>query len=129
MQSLLLFTLFAAFAFPVGAESSKASPDGRVRNVWVQVVPPNRGIVRAVTEARRCPIAHFDGLSERMKVRANPNEDYNVLVCELPVPSAARTIEVAGRKLRPVPRSPRRIAVVGDTGCRMKDGDALDDGF
>ena len=82
-----------------------------------------------MTESDRCPLAHFDGRAVRMTVRARPNPDFDVLVCELPVPRGTARIQVAGRELRPVSPNPRRIAVVGDTGCRMKAGSALDDGF
>ncbi|NRA04185.1 MAG: metallophosphoesterase [Myxococcales bacterium] len=64
-----------------------------------------------------------------MKVRTRPDADFDVLVCELLVPTGTRWIEVGGRKLRPVSRNPQRIAVIGDTGCRMKAGIHLDDGF
>ena len=106
-----------------------ANSYSKVRNVWVQVVPPHRGLVRAITEAKRCPLAFFDGRPARLKVRAQPNSDFDVLVCELLVPRRTERIEVAGRTLKPVPRVPQRIAIVGDTGCRMKAGDAIDDGF
>ncbi len=64
-----------------------------------------------------------------MRVRAAPNSDFQILTCEARVPRHTREIQVAGRRLRPPPARPRRIAVVGDTGCRLKDGESLDDGF
>jgi calcineurin-like phosphoesterase family protein len=119
--SLLLF---------LGMTSAQAgNKDAAVQNVWVQVVPPRVGMLRAVTTDRQCPKARFDGKLERMRVRAAPNEDFDVLICELKIPRHTRNIEVAGRTLKPVPRKPQRIAIVGDTGCRMKAGDAIDDGF
>ena len=127
--SLFLFLVIGAWLTACAFEPTAAQSDSRVRNAWVQVVPPNRGLVRATTEADRCPLAHFDGRDVRMKVRARPNPDFDVLVCELSVPPGTGRIEVAGRELRPVSQNPRRIAVVGDTGCRMKAGSALDDGF
>ncbi|WP_312641473.1 metallophosphoesterase [Candidatus Nitrospira allomarina] len=127
LQILLLVT--CAWLGSAGFESASAHTDSQVRNVWVQVVPPYRGLVRAITEGEHCPLAFFDGRPARMKVRAQPNSDFDVLVCELLVPYETDRIEVAGRDLRPVSRNPRRIAVVGDTGCRMKAGSAFDDGF
>ncbi len=114
-------------AMPVATVT--ANPDDDVLHVWVQVVPPHNGVVRAITEGRLCPRVRFDGRPQRMKLRAAPNPDFESRVCELAVPPSARTIEVAGRSLAPVPRRPVRVAVVGDTGCRMKAGGALDDGF
>lgn len=126
-----LFILLAIGAWLTGytSETATAQSDSQVHNAWVQVVPPNHGLVRAITEANSCPLAHFDDRAVRMRMRARPNPDFDVLVCELPVPPGTDKIEVAGRELRPVSQNPRRIAVVGDTGCRMKVGSALDDGF
>jgi hypothetical protein len=64
-----------------------------------------------------------------MSTRAAPDSDFNVLTCEAAIPAGARRIEVTGKRLRAPPLNPQRIAVVGDTGCRMKSGEALDDGF
>ncbi len=121
-------TMIAAFLLieilPRGAVASDA-----VRNVWVEVGPPNAGIVRALTEGADCPVARFDGRTVSMNVRAAPNSDFDILVCEAEIPPGTHGIEVAGRRLRPVPEEPKRIVVIGDTGCRMKAGGALDDGF
>jgi len=110
-------------------QAAEQVTEAGVRNVWVQVVPPRRGVLRAITEGARCPAAHFDGQRIPMQERARPSSDYDVLVCELVVPPAVERIEVAGRSLRNVTSKPQRVAVVGDTGCRMKAGHSLDDGF
>jgi hypothetical protein len=47
-----------------------------------------------------------------------------VLVCEAPLPPGAKHAGVQGHAL-PVPKAmPRRIVVIGDTGCRLKRSDA-----
>ena len=97
------------------SEPGPAESDSQVRNAWVQVVPPDQGLLRAMTESDRCPLARFDGRAVAMTVRARPNPDFDVLVCELPVPRGTARIQVGGRELRPVSPNPRRIAVVGDT--------------
>ena len=111
------------------AWAASADDAGGVKNAWVQVVPPSTGVVRVITEADDCPAVRFDDKMMSMHVRATPDPDYDVLVCEAPVPDDVTRIEVAGRTLKPVVRNPQRIAIVGDTGCRMKAGHALDDGF
>jgi hypothetical protein len=123
---VFLLSLLPAGPAPAGQDHPFHSD---VQNVWVQVVPPDRGQVRAITTGSRCPLVRFDGHVVRMKVRARPNPDFDVLVCERMVPRHTRHIRVAGRDLKPVVRAPKRIAVIGDTGCRMKAGSALDDGF
>jgi hypothetical protein len=127
MKTLIILTLSLAALAP--GPAAAADQDSGVQNVWVQVVPPGKGMLRAVTTGRECPDARLDRKTERMGVRAEPNEDFDVLVCELPIPGHVAQIEVAGRTLRPVSQNPQRIAVVGDTGCRMKGGSAFDDGF
>ncbi len=125
-----LFVIAVVFSMSMNAALARNKPiNSAVQNVWVQVVPPGKGMVRAITTERKCPIARFDGRPTRMQVRAKPNVDYDVLTCELSIPRHTRDIRVAGRKLKPVSRNPQRIAIVGDTGCRMKGGDAIDDGF
>jgi len=112
---------------PVCAEPSFSSD--AVKHVWVQVAPPNVGIVRALTEASACPHVRFDSRVVRMKERAASDKDFNIRTCEATVPPDTRRINVAGKSLRPPPVRPVRIAVVGDTGCRLKVGRSLDDGF
>lgn len=129
LSSLFLSVVGGAWLTACAFEPATAQFDSQVRNAWVQVVPPDGGLVRAIAEADRCPLAHFDERAVHMKMRARPNPDFDILVCELPVPPGTGKIEVAGRELRPVSQNPRRIAVVGDTGCRMKAGSALDMGF
>ncbi len=129
LSSLFVLLGMGAWLTACAFAPTTAQLDSQVRNAWVQVVPPGSGLVRAIIEADRCPLAHFDDHAVHMKIRARPNPDFDVLVCELPVPPGTGKIEVAGRELRPVSQNPQRIAVVGDTGCRMKAGGALDDGF
>jgi len=126
MALFLLAALLLTHAPPALADDDA---HGEVRNVWVQVAPPHRGIVRALTEGARCPVVRFDGRRERMRLRAAPDRDFDIRVCESEVPEGTRRIRVAGRDLKPVSLRPRRIAVLGDTGCRLKKGATPDAGF
>ncbi len=126
-RTLLLIAIISLALSDLSATASES--DAAVRNVWMQLVPPRVGLLRALTESADCPVAELDGHLVRMQVRAEPNSDFDILVCELVVPAATQRIQVAGRSLRPVPRRPQRIAVVADTGCRMKAGNAIDNGF
>jgi hypothetical protein len=73
-----------------------------------------------------------DGQGRTMAVRAplapiparpsNPPQPASgaVLTCDAPIPAGATEVRVAGRAL-PLPKAePRRIVVIGDTGCRLK---------
>lgn len=127
---LCLSALGAALAdSTVAADRGPGGAAPQVRNAWVQVVPPSEGLLRVIVDGKHCPVALFDRRPARMSVRARPDSDFDVLVCELPVPHGTRKIEVGGRTLKPVSPRPQRIAILGDTGCRMKAGNALDDGF
>jgi calcineurin-like phosphoesterase family protein len=95
----------------------------------VQLAPPGVGMVRALTDGSACPVVRFDGRAVRMARRAAPDSDFSVLTCEAPVPPGTRRIEIGDKTLRPPVVRPERIAVIGDTGCRLKAGGSLDDGF
>ena len=87
---------------------------------------------RLITRAASCPPLVVDNRSLPMRVRvpkssipARPGQPHApassaVLTCEAPIAAGAVAARVAGRAL-PVPRSePKRIVVIGDTGCRLK---------
>ncbi len=59
--------------------------------------------------------------------KSKPSESkpsaYPVLVCEATLPQGAKAAAVGGQRL-PVPvAEPKRIVVIGDTGCRIKSAD------
>jgi hypothetical protein len=55
-----------------------------------------------------------------MAVRAEAGPDYPIRVCALPIPPRTQAATVAGVPLPLAPADPRRILVIGDTGCRLK---------
>jgi hypothetical protein len=94
---------------------------------------------RVVTTAPGCPAIRLDGKAISMTVRAPPAtlplrptrstpelskpSDYPVTVCEAALPKGGKAATVGGHRL-PLPvSSPRRIVVIGDTGCRIKISD------
>lgn len=96
-------------------------------------------MARVVTAAASCPVLAVDGKPLAMAVRAlpatiaqrptasTPEESkpsaFPLLTCEAALPAGASSASVQGQAL-PVPRAaPQRIAVIGDTGCRMKKKD------
>lgn len=58
-----------------------------------------------------------------MQVRAAPDPPgFPVLTCEASVPAGATQVSVGGTRL-PLPRpTAARLALIGDTGCRIEDG-------
>jgi hypothetical protein len=86
---------------------------------WVQYVPG--GIeVRAITDGTSCPGLTLDGANVFMAVRSSPGENYPITVCSAPLPPGTRKAAIEGVPL-PLPvAEPKRILVIGDTGCRLK---------
>jgi hypothetical protein len=101
----------------VAAEHTKAGD--QLQAAWVELAAGRTAIVRAVTEARNCPPVNVDGAKRSMRVRADPTSDFGVLTCERQLEPNVRKVVLAGKKLPTPASSPRRIAVVGDAGCRI----------
>jgi hypothetical protein len=128
--------MFGAAAL-LAAWSAEAA-DG-VRAAFVVLGDGGRAVARAITEDTACPTITLDGEVRAMAVRApagvvpqRPTRSkpsvskpsaYPVTVCELALPQGVKAASIAGRPL-PVPvAEPKRIVVIGDTGCRIKSAD------
>jgi len=96
---------------------------------WVELGPEGRPVVRAVTAGATCPSILIDGRAETMRVRAaSTMPDLPVTTCETTIATDARAASIDGQDL-PLPRpSPRRIVVIGDTGCRVIAGSGTSTG-
>lgn len=81
-------------------------------------------IARAITRDAQCPDIILDGDATQMMLRVPADGDrFPVSVCELEIPATATRAEIDGRALpRPPSASISSIAIIGDTGCRMKKG-------
>ena len=99
------------------------APPGSRDYAWLELGPGDEHITRLVTTADSCPPIEVDGRKTAMQVRAAPDPPaFPVLTCEAVVPRDAVDASVAGVVL-PLPRQTvERIAVIGDTGCRVQDG-------
>lgn len=104
--------------------------EAAVVNQWVQFAPDNKVLIRAIEDdpANGCPAASLDGrpvaLTQRGPVTGAaeaPKTYYPVLMCEsAPIRAFGHGIaQVAGVALKMPMLNPRRILVVGDTGCRV----------
>jgi predicted phosphodiesterase len=107
----ILLSLLAA------VHASMASAEETYR--WIQYV--DGGLeARAITNAPACPDATRNGAQEQMSVRVRPDEAFPVRVCVLRVPNGTKDVVVGGVPLALPKPSPRRILLIGDTGCRIK---------
>ena len=86
---------------------------------WVEMTAGGAEI-RLVTAAPDCPRAVIDGEAVVLTDRAGPTERFPNRVCSTPVPAGARRATVAGVRVVLPKARPRRIVVIGDTGCRLK---------
>ncbi len=106
---------------------------GSTEAAFVVLGEGGRAIVRVVTRDASCPPLDVDGAALPMNIRAVPEtlpprtargdaakekpSAFPVLVCERTLPFAAARASVGGRALAIPQREPRRIVVLGDTGC------------
>jgi hypothetical protein len=59
-----------------------------------------------------------------MSLRAEPTEDFPVLTCEAQIPDGVSSASIKGRRLKLPKERPERLIIIGDTGCRIKGGEA-----
>jgi Calcineurin-like phosphoesterase len=85
------------------------------------VLGPQGAVARAIVAAgTRCPAITLDGTQRPMRVRALPDAAFAVMVCELPLPAGATSANIENSPL-PLPgQQLKSIAILGDTGCRLK---------
>ncbi len=106
---------------------------------YVVLGPNGVAVARAITSQANCPAIEIDGATRSMMVRmpsqtvplrptrsdpamSKPSA-FPVTTCEAQIPAGARSAAIGGRAL-PLPNAkPQRIAVIGDTGCRIKVSD------
>ena len=98
-------------------------------NQWVQFAPNDTVLIRAIedTPANGCPVATLDGTPVPLQQRGTvtqsaqaPQLYYPVLMCEASVPAFGHTAAVVGSVTLKMPvTTPRRILIIGDTGCRV----------
>ncbi|MBV8479313.1 MAG: response regulator, partial [Actinobacteria bacterium] len=84
--------------------------------------PVARAVIPAGTTglAPACPAIMVDGNSQTMSLRAEPDANFPILVCEFALGSA-KSASIGGQPL-PLPpaKKLKSVAVFGDTGCRLK---------
>jgi hypothetical protein len=80
----------------------------------------------AVAPGSACPAVSADGTTVTAVPRGAPDSAFPVEICEASVPAATARLAVDGTVLPTLPASVRRIAVIGDTGCRL-EGRAVQD--
>jgi hypothetical protein len=109
---------------PVNAPQTPSRPAPEV--AWVELGPSRAVLARAITKAGACPELTVDKVAVRMEERAAPSPpDYPVRSCEAMLPRQVKRVALGSQRLPLPPDRPRRIVVVGDTGCRLKAVDGF----
>jgi hypothetical protein len=114
--------LLAIGLLATACATTRPASEGTVAAAWVALGPGGGALVRVISEAGSCPALMVDGEARPLSVRAAADGgSFPVTVCEAPLPPGARAAAVGGQPV-PLPTpSPRRILVIGDTGCRVKE--------
>jgi len=87
--------------------------------VWVELGPEGSVLARTVIEpAHQCPDLRADGKSLPMQIR-QPIPDGLKPACEALIPAGTRSLRWRRQNIR-LPKTPDRVVVIGDTGCRIK---------
>ncbi len=90
---------------------------------WVELGPGGTAIARAITTGSDCPHIRFGEESQPMARRAAAPPGFEVLTCQASIPKGTVSASIGDMQL-PLPAAfPKRIVVVGDTGCRIKGSD------
>ncbi|MDQ3654199.1 MAG: metallophosphoesterase [Chloroflexota bacterium] len=125
--------LIAQLAFlPLLSTSAQSTPEASpvvepaaelTPYAWVQVGPDGVLSARVIVDGD-CPALIADDQSLPMTSRAPAaSEAFPVSICEATVPEGATALTVSGQPLPAMSDQPRRIAIIGDTGCRAETGD------
>ncbi len=132
LPAVLLGLATLAMALRPGAAADE-TPTGQAAGpavaAWVQLGPDGEALIRAVSGPAGCPPLAVGSNPRAMTVRVAPTAPaFPVVVCEATLPAdAVDGLTIAGQPL-PIPRTaPRRIVVIGDTGCRLEEGDPIQD--
>jgi hypothetical protein len=87
---------------------------------WLEFGPDGTLIARAIVDGA-CPALLVDGFEIGMTHRAPASDAFPVVACEGTVPFGTTRASILNQDL-PLPDGPLgRIAVIGDTGCRIND--------
>ena len=94
---------------------------------WVELGADGTLAVRAaVAPGSACPQVAADGAVVASLPRGAPDAAFSVQICEVRVPATTARLGIDGAALPILPPTVRRIAVIGDTGCRLA-GHAVQD--
>ena len=110
--------LLRIWALCLGAAASASATERPP--AWVELGADGALSVRAVVAPGiACPPAMADGVAVAAVSRGEPDNAFPVEVCEARAPATTARLAIGGSALPALPAAVRRIAILGDTGCRL----------
>jgi hypothetical protein len=117
LQQATTATAQSATAIASPVSSAEVGP---LPPAWLEYGPNGQLIARVLANGA-CPSLQLDSAATAMHPRTIPSPDFPVVACEATIPFGVTSAEIGDQRL-PLPSGPpRRIAVIGDTGCRLND--------
>ncbi len=104
----------------LSAGAANARDHAAARPAWVQFNADGVAEVRVVAVGAACPAIVVDGVTTPMQERAGVDANFAITLCSATLPPGAKRVSSKGRRLPVASAAPRRILVLGDTGCRIK---------
>jgi hypothetical protein len=106
-------------ATPVASPSPSVQL-GPLPPAWLEFGPDGQLFARVIVDGE-CPLFVVDDVPAVMTRRSSPTAAFPVVACEATVPFGAASATIRDQPL-PLPDGPfQRIAVIGDTGCRLNE--------
>ncbi|MBV8602624.1 MAG: metallophosphoesterase [Candidatus Eremiobacteraeota bacterium] len=103
----------------LAANPARAASSAQPLAVWTELTRDGALQARIVTRDRCPQIELGDGKRIASLERAAPGRGFDVRTCEAQLPRGTSRAEVLGHALPVPPRTLRRVAVLGDSGCRI----------
>ena len=115
----LRYTMRSIYVISLTAVVIANAAVAQVRVAWVQLGPGAKYRHAQYSKGKQCPGILIDGRAAPMRPRT-PVPDGFPTLCEASIPAGTRAASMDGKTLALPAAEFKRIAVVGDTGCRVR---------
>lgn len=88
---------------------------------WIELGPNGNIIARSLTSKAQCPPILLDKKIQSMQIRVPATANFPITVCEAHIPANTHHASIENQTLALPKADIKRIIVIGDTGCRLKD--------